>query len=248
MIQKPSNELTLIVYDTPKPPKYIKINKLLMKILIFFIPLIVLLSTSFSMLLSIYMKKKLEDARSQEPEIIINLRNKNLQLTTELKTLRETKAKLIQKISSGSSSLSNRNQGDEIYDFVNIFALPLGFEDKRNIVSAKLENFTHGNLNNKVQLKFDILNNKVNKSKLAGYISVLQYHKDGVSFYPSYNLSPEASNLIYSKGESFVVSRFRPVIAEFQKPKGSIVWYKVFIFSQSGDLLAFKKTKTFILD
>jgi len=78
--------------------------------------------------------------------------------------------------------------------------------------------------------------------------SIVQYHKDGLSFYPNYDLSLENPNLIFSKGESFVVSRFRPVIAEFKKPKGSVVWYKVFIFSQTGNLIAFKKAGPFTLD
>jgi hypothetical protein len=244
MIQDPSKEVTLIIYDTPKPPKYIKINKVLMKSLIFFIPLIVIISIGFSMLTSVYMKQKLETARSQEPEIILGLRAQTKKLTSEVEALKITKEELITKISSGGATNSN----DDIQSLVNLFSVPIGFEDKRNSIQAKLENMSNENFTEKVLFKFDILNNKIDKSKLAGYISIVQYHKDGVSFYPSYNLSPENPNLIFSKGESFVVSRFRPVVAEFPKPKGSVAWYKIFIFSHTGNLLAFKKTQTFSLD
>jgi hypothetical protein len=244
MIQDPSKEVTLIIYDTPKPPKYIKINKILMKSLIFFIPLIVIISIGFSMLTSVYMKQKLEQARSQEPEIILNLRAENKKLLTKTATLEKTKVELITKISSGGANSAN----PEIQNLVNLFSIPIGFEDKRNFLQAKLENMSNDNLSDKVLFKFDILNNKTDKSKLAGFISIVQYHKDGISFYPNYNLSPENPNLIFSKGESFVVSRFRPVVAEFPKPKGSVVWYKIFIFSHTGNLIAFAKTKTFSLD
>lgn len=49
MIQDPSKELTLIVYNTPKPPKYIKLNKGLIKVLIFIIPLIIIVSIGSSL-------------------------------------------------------------------------------------------------------------------------------------------------------------------------------------------------------
>jgi hypothetical protein len=244
MIQDPSKEVTLIIYDTPKPPKYIKINKILMRSLIFFIPLIVIMSIGFSMFTSVYMKTKLEEARSQEPEIIQNLRVQNSKLTSQVDLLQATKVELISKISTGGSD----NTSTEIQTLVNLFLIPLGFEDKRDEIQAKLENINNDNLSGKVLFKFDILNNKKDKSKLSGHISILQYHKDGVSFYPNYNLSPDKPNLIFSKGESFVVSKFRPVVAEFSKPKGSVVWYKIFIFSHTGNLLAFKKTQNFTLD
>ena len=99
MIQDPSNDLTFIVYNTPKPPKYIKINKKLMKILIFIIPVITIFSIGFSVITSFYMKRKLEKARSQEPEIILSLKNEKEELQSEIKILQESNQILTKKIS-----------------------------------------------------------------------------------------------------------------------------------------------------
>ncbi len=244
MIQGPSKDLTLIVYDTPNPPKYIKINKFLMKMLIFIIPIIIIISVGSSLFTSVYMKQQIEQARSQEPEIILNLREKSSELASELEALKKTNSDLIQKISSGT----NTKLSTDISGITALIAIPLGFKDLRSIQQAKLENLTSESAKEKVLFKFDILNNKKNNEKLAGFITVVQYHKDGISFYPNYDLSIDSPSLVFSKGESFVVSRFRPVVAEFKKPKGTIVWYKIFIFSHAGDLISYKKTQNFTLD
>lgn len=242
MIQDPSKDLTLIVYNTPKPPKYIKINKTLMKTLIFVIPVIVIFSIAFSMISSVYMKRKLEKARSQEPEIILNLRKEKKDLAAAVATLKQTNLTLTQKISQGSGAVSA--QGN-VGNLMALFTAPLGFEDKRSDELAKLENMTSDTVKDKVLFKFDILNNTAGGNKLAGYITIVQYHRNGLSFYPQYDLSLDSPRLEFSKGESFTVSRFRPVIAEFPKPNGTNVWYKIFIFSRTGNLLAFKKAGPF---
>ncbi len=244
MIQDPSKDLTLIVYNTPKPPKYIKINKKLMKTLIFFIPIIVIFSIGFSMISSVYMKRKLEKARSQEPEIILGLKKEKSSLISEIKALKLTNTTLTKKISQGGAA---QNIAPNITGLMALFTAPLGFEDKRGDNFAKLENMTNDNLGKKLLFKFDILNNKLDGKKLAGYITIVQYHREGLSFYPQYDLTSDSPSLEFSKGESFTVSRFRPVIAEFSKPNGTNVWYKIFIFSRTGNLLAFKKAGPFQL-
>lgn len=242
MIQDPSKELTLIVYNTPKPPKYIKLNKSLIKILIFTIPVIILVSIGSSLVSSVYMKRKLENVRSKEPEIIIQLKNEKLELTSELDSLKQTNLTLTRKISAGAGkgSVSPLN-------IMAMFTTPLGFEDKRKETAAKLENISSDKVNSNILFKFDLLNNSPNAKKLSGYVSIIQYHSQGMSFYPSYELTVDSPRLEYSRGETFTVSRFRPVIAEFPTPKGNNVWYKIFIFSRTGNLLAYKKAGPFQL-
>lgn len=245
MIQDPSKDLTLIVYNTPKPPKYIKINKTLMKTLIFVIPIIVIFSIAFSMISSVYMKRKLENARNQEPEIILSLKKEKSLLASKVALLEVTNKTLTKKISQGQSGT---NVAVNLTNIMALFTAPLGFEDKRGENLAKLENMTNDNVGNKLLFKFDILNNIVSGIKLAGYITIVQYHRNGLSFYPQYDLSADSPSLEFSKGESFTVSRFRPVIAEFPKPVGTNVWYKIFIFSRTGNLLAFRKAGPFQLN
>ena len=242
MIQDPSKELTLIVYNTPKPPKYIKLNKGLIKVLIFTIPLIVIVSIGSSLISSVYMKRKLENVRSKEPEIILQLKKEKEELAQEVKALKSTNITLTQKISAGGKGTVSP------LNLMAMFTTPLGFKDRRADNLAKLENINSDQVNKNILFKFDLINNKQDTSKLSGYVTIVQYHADGISYYPSYKLSVESPRLEYSQGESFTVSRFRPVIAEFAKPNGNNVWYKIFIFSRTGNLLAYKKAGPFQLN
>lgn len=241
MIQDPSKDLTLIVYNTPKPPKYIKLNKSLIKVLIFLIPVIIVISIASSLFSSVYMKRKLENVRSKEPEIILQLRQEKQDLASEIEILNQTNTTLTEKISTGATNAASP------LNIMALFTTPLGFEDKRSDELANLENMNNDTVNNNILFKFDLINNKQDSSKLSGYVNIIQYHAKGLTFYPAYELTIDSPRLEYSKGESFTVSRFRPVIAEFPKPRGSAVWYKIFIFSRTGNLLAYKKAGPFQL-
>ena len=59
MIQDPSKDLTLIVYNTPKPPKYLKVNKKLIKTLFILIPFMVITSITFTFIYSMLLKNVL---------------------------------------------------------------------------------------------------------------------------------------------------------------------------------------------
>jgi len=233
-IQNPSKDLTLIVYNSPKPPKYIKINKGLMRSLIIAIPILVITSIIFSIITSVYMKQKLETAKSHEPEVIIQLREETGILKSETEALKKVNEALMQKISKGA------NVDASLSGLLALFAAPIGFTDSRGLERTKIENMSNSVLGNKVIFKFDLLNNTGAGKRLSGYITIIQHHYSGLSVYPAHDIKMDSPQLQYSEGESFVVSRFRPVIAEFPKPLGSTVWYKIFIYSRTGDLLAYK--------
>ena len=57
MIQDPSKDLTLIVYNAPKPPRYLKINKKLLRLLLFLVPFLLIIALLTSLASSVYMKK-----------------------------------------------------------------------------------------------------------------------------------------------------------------------------------------------
>ncbi len=233
-IQNPSKDLTLIVYNTPKPPKYIKINKGLMRTLIIAIPILVITSIIFSIITSVYMKQKLEMAKSHEPELITQLRTEKEKIAKEAYALTKSNKVLTDKISKGAVVDTS------ITGLMALFATPIGFTDDRKSERTKIENMSNSTQGNNVVFKFDLLNNTGGQKRLSGYITIIQNHFSGISFYPTQQIKMNSPQLQYSDGESFVVSRFRPVIAEFAKPKGTHVWYKILIYSRTGDLLAYK--------
>jgi hypothetical protein len=91
-----------------------------------------------------------------------------------------------------------------------------------------------------MELRFDILNNLESGEKLAGYITIVQISENRLQIYPQYEITIENNRLDYSRGESFTVSRFRPVVAPFGKPQGLNAWYKIYVFSRTGNLLSYK--------
>ena len=186
------------------------------------------------------MKRKLEAVKSKEPQVIYDLREKNGQLEAEIKKLQASNTTLTQKIATGTENLGTASS------LLALIKTPLGFEDLRDKKMARVENFSHQASNNKVVFKFDLINNQNGNNRLSGYITVVQFHSYGATFYPNLSLSSESQQIQYNKGESFTVSRFRPVIAEFPSPTNSAnVWYKVYIFSREGNLLSITSTQEY---
>ena len=134
MIQKPTDDFTLIVYNSPKPPRFIKINKKLINALVFSIPILLVLSLFFSLSSSVYMKTKLELVKSKEPKIISGLRDERDNLKKEVNLLENNVKELTQKISQGSSNLPTAT--------LDLFATPLGFEDETDLNKLKMDNIS----------------------------------------------------------------------------------------------------------
>lgn len=232
MIHKPSKDFTLIIYNSPKPPRFIRINKNLINSLVISIPILLILSLVFSLSSSLYMKTKLENVRSKEPEIISQLKEEKKELMGRIKLLETDNKELINKVSSGSQNVSNQT--------LDLFSTPLVFKDETDLNKVKLENISTNVKENQIEVRFDLLNNLDSNEKLAGYVTIVQYSENILEVYPNYEISLEDNRLDYSRGESFTVTRFRPVIAPFSKPSGLNVWYKIFIFSRTGNLMAYK--------
>src|SRR5690606_34147310 len=129
-----------------------------------------------------------------------------------------------------------------------LFSQPLGYENLQAKDLAKIENITLQESNNKLLFKFDLLNNFSETERLAGYVTVVQYSEQGISFYPAINFIDDALLIDYSSGESFVISKFRPVIAEFNKLAGQqTARFKIFVFSRTGNLISFATTDKFAI-
>lgn len=233
MIQDPSKDVTLIVYNTPKPPKYLKVNKRLIKTLFILIPFMVITSIGFSFFYSTVLKNKIVLMKSKVPKEIIKLKTANSALTKKLNDLEKTNKNLISKLSLGSSTETSLSS-------MGLFTVPLGLKDLRSkeLVLIKDVNIKSGK---KIKLNFNLENNSPGQEKIQGYLSVIQYQGNHIQYYPSYELSQRNLRLEYTQGEKFGFSRFRPTVAEFSKVSNLSTRYKIFIFSRTGDLLAFKQ-------
>lgn len=229
MIQKPTDNLNVIIYDSPEPPKYLKLDKKFFNLIIWMTPILILLLVSASIGYSFYFKRQLEIAKSSEPKIINDLTMENLQKDSAIEKLIKQNKTLIKKISAG---VPNQKLP------LSLFNLSIGLEDITEKKLAKLDSFTHEIKDNKFIFKFNLTSNMTSSDKLSGYIRVVQISSIGFFFYPSINIEHETSLLSYNKGESFTVSRFRPVVAEFNFDNQiKQAWYKIYLFNRSGDLI-----------
>lgn len=238
MIQNPSKDVTLIVYNTPEPPRYYKLNKGLVRTLIILIPLMVIISISISFLYSVFLKNKISSLKSSVPEKILELQNLNSNLTSELSLVKKTNTTLTEKLSKGSGSETSISS-------LGFFTLPIGINDLRSQELIKFEDIKVETVDGKILLKFNMANNSPNNEKLSGFITVVQYQGNLIQFFPDYELPQKNLRLEYTSGESFGFSRFRPTVATFSKFNQTSAKYKIYVFSRTGDLITYKQLGPF---
>ena len=234
MIQNPSKDLTLIVYNSPKSPKYFKVNKAIIKSMIVIIPLLIISSISISFLYSMFLKNQVNDLRSEEPEIIQALKEQTESLTNQIQSLTSDNKLLTAKLSLGPSK-------DTSISSLGLFTVPLGIQDLREKNLLDIKNLTIENTADKTMIKFDLANTSPTNEKLSGYITIVQYQGNHIQFYPDYELGEKNLRLDFSSGEFFSFSRFRPTIGEFKKISKISARFKIYIFSRTGDLIAHRQ-------
>ena len=240
MIQSPSKEVTVIVYDTPKPPKYYRLNKSFIKSLLIAIPLLTIFSISVSLLYSIFLKNKITQLTSSEPQRILELREIIQAQKSDIDLLTSTNSLITEKLSKGSGSETSVRA-------LGLFTVPVGIQDLRSKELVKIEQ-VELSTDGVIKLRFNLANNSPNNEKISGYLNVIQFQGNIIQYFPSTELPQKNLRLEYSEGESFGFSRFRPTEAQFEKVSKKSAKYKIFIFSRTGDLLAYKQLGPFNID
>jgi len=241
MIQDQSRDLTLIVYNTPNPPRYLKLNKNLIRSFFIIVPTLVVLSITLSFLYSMFLKNKILDLRQKEPKIILELKKERDKLASEIKTIQKNNQILTRKLSLGSTN-------DGATSSFGLLTPPLGLEDLREKELIKFENTDVKTVGNQIVLTFDLANNSPNNDKLSGYISVIQYQGNMIQYFPNTELGQKDLRINYTDGESFSFSRFRPTKVEFVKTSKLSAQYKILIFSRTGNLIALKQIGPFNIE
>lgn len=92
-----------------------------------------------------------------------------------------------------------------------------------------------------VNLQFNIIPVIGGEEKLAGHIIAVMKNELAIQVYPPQALGGNDNQVNYSSGETFATQRFRPVDANFLKPRkaGNYI-FTVYIFAKNGDLLHFQ--------
>lgn len=231
MNTKSSKKLSFLLYDEKKGPIYVTTDKGLLKFTLYTLPILIIIALIIIILGSVYFKEIREMARRKEPAIIKELKSDNLALTQKIEELKKDNMAFEQKLAKGV--------GDSKSLVLSLFKPVAGQEDLSITPMLRIEKLNISSENGKAKVNFEIHNQTKDNTKLFGYIHIHMSSANQIKFYPQKDIAPEDMLVTYNQGESFAVSRLRPVNAEFDvkdfdSPKAL---FKILIFSRTGDIL-----------
>lgn len=237
-IQQPGNEVSIVIYDAPLPPRYFRFSKKFIRT--FFVVIPVLLGLA---LITLFIwglgPRIISSPRPKLPEVISPMDNKLLELENELKSLEETNKQLTDRLSAVPTAPTGEDP------FLMGILKPYGMQNllSQNRVSIDQIELEQGS--EKTHLKFQIISSTP-ESKVMGHVLVFLVSPTGLMVYPSEANSVLTQGIKFSLGEPFSVSRLRPTDATFSKNvTGPTVKFVIYIFSREGDLLLIKETEAF---
>lgn len=240
-IQKNGDEVSIVIYDAPLPPKYFRLTKRFIKTLFVVVPI---LSVSILFLVFTWgIGSRLKDApTSVITDSVYSPEDRTTALEAEIKSLQESNKQLAEKL-----SITPASTGDSDNSFLMIIKKPYGMQSLISENKVSLDQFEFLHEKNKINLKFQIISSNP-ETKVLGHIIVFMISDSGLLAYPQELNSNLLDGIKYSSGEPFAVSRLRPTNAEFKyQPNGNEVKFVIYIFSREGDLLLVKQTENFKL-
>ncbi|MCO4793122.1 MAG: hypothetical protein KC493_05400 [Bacteriovoracaceae bacterium] len=229
-----SKKLGLLVYEADNAPRYYEIKKGLLKFVLYGLPVISIFLLVLVLSGSVYFNQISEMAKRKEPAIIKELRDNSLTLEKKLTETSQLVSTLQNKLSAGHVS------GEKLDSTMGLFLPTPGMQDKTKFPNLALEGIEALMSGDKIQLKFNIINQTKDNMKLAGYIFVLMKNSGRISFFPEASLEENEFKIKFNSGESFATQRFRPVdnvFFPYIKGNSKDYLFKILIFSRTGDLL-----------
>ncbi len=237
-IQKNGDEVAIVIYDAPLPPKYFRLTKRFIRTLFIVVPLFII-----SLILAFFLwglGNRLQDSPSISlPKVMTETDNKFYALESEVKLLQETNKTLSEKLSAGPAAV---NVNDP---YLSIIKKPYGMQNFLGQNKVTLDQFEFLQNSNKVNFKFQIISSS-SETRVTGHVLVLMISESGILAYPAEANKELSQGVKYSSGEPFAVSRLRPTDAVFLNSlSGESVKFIIYIFSREGDLLLIHESESF---
>jgi len=241
MIHNKTKHITLVVYDQNKAAKCFEIKKQTVKVFVSLIVLIVLATSIASLYSYGHFKDKIKNLKAVDPKVVKELRSTNTSLSEQNEDLLADNKRLLNK-------LKQTDVSGEFEPILGFFKPVLNQQDLSSQKQIQVENFNVKSKTSSLEFVFNIINPTPDKSRRSGHIFVIMKSGPFFSIYPDTETSFEDYITSFDKGETFNVSRFRPVISSFKKPSQlGKLYFKVVIFSREGDLIYTKNTGPFSL-
>ncbi len=230
MIQKERPELQFILNDSPEPPRLLTVPKRDLRRFLVTLPLAIL--TLLALVAGVAI---LRPSARHGSLGIPSLPS----LSTDGGKVQELKAELAALTASNQAlqkKLASPPTGGAVADvWLGPVKRPYALQDLRGKNELRLESITLEATETKQVLRFNLVNHGSSSQRVTGHVYVLQLHDGGMGLYPAATAGELAQGMRFDQGESFAVSRLRPVEAAFAPVPDSR--FLVIVFTREGDLL-----------
>lgn len=241
-IQQSGSEVSIVIYDAPLPPRYLRFSKKFIRTLFVVVP--VVLGLLILGLLAYGIGSRVKDAPAPTmPTVISDEEAKVQALEAEIESLKTSNVALQEKLSgqAGPSAVANGQEEP----FLLVIKKPYGMQNLLNENRVSLDQFDFVPEKNKTSFKFQIISTN-SENRVTGHVLVFMISGNGIVAYPAEANVGMDQGVKYSLGEPFAVSRLRPTNAEFATaPSGETVKFIIYIFTREGDLLLIKETESY---
>jgi hypothetical protein len=239
-IQKHGDEIAIVIYDAPLPPKYFRLTKRFVRTLFVVVPVLFVVFMILVLLWGVGSRLR-NTPRPALPDLTAGPESKIQEMETELKSLQQSNQELQTKLSQVPATTSE----DDPY--LMLIKKPYGMQNLISENRLSLGQLEFVPDNEKISFKFQIISKKP-ETKVTGHVLVLMVSDAGAMIWPRDTRTPLTQGLKYSSGEPFSVSRLRPTNAEFlQRPTTESVKFIIYLFTREGDLLLMQETETYKL-
>lgn len=237
-IQKHGDEVAIVIYDAPLPPKYFRLTKRFIKTLFVVVPLLLMILLGGLFFWGLGHRLK-ETPSPTLPIVISGTDAKIRNLENEIRVLQQSNKELTDKLALAPAITGAEDP------YLMVIKKPYGMQNLLAQNRVTLDQFELVSTPEKLTLKFQIISSTP-ETRVTGHVLVFMISESGILAYPKAANDQITQGVKYSAGEPFSVSRLRPTNADFySRPAGETARFMIYIFNREGDLLLIKETESF---
>lgn len=232
MIEKESENLHVILHDSPEPLRLLVISKKQLRRFLLLAPTLTVIFAGI-LVATLWFKSPSTGIKMKMPTIPSAASNeKVVELEAQIKAMTAAQENMQVKLSQTTVN--------DVDIWLGPVKRPYALQDLTDKSALRLDSIQLEDGEGKRVLRFNLINAGSESERITGHIFVFQIDSRGLSPYPAMTGQEWVDGIRYNKGESFAVSRLRPVEAPFP-PADSDARFLVLIFNREGDLLLRKE-------
>lgn len=219
-----------IIVDRPNnAPRFYQLSRRTVKYLFIGLPVTTVLIITLAYFFASYFNHLYLDIKDNEPVMVRKLKAQIQELENQQEELKKNESLLLEKIEKGSSFSTP--------SITQLIKAPVGMNNKTGHNLCTIEDLELKN--NTLYLK---IANQI-EDKLRGYFFLFHYQGSTVKVLPEgIGMFKNDYQLSYRDGDSFTISRFKPMEIKLAKVLPEDSFYAI-IFSKDGDLIFSKELK-----